>query len=394
MRTLDRYILIQILKPLSLSLGVVLVALLLERMLRLMDLLVNKGGPLGLVLKMMVNLVPHYLGMALPAAFFLSVLFVISRLGGDSEIEAMQGCGVSARRLIGPVLALGLALTAFSVLLFGYMQPYARYAYRSVFYIVTHAAWDAQLEEGAFLSTDRKLTMMAQKVEGGGTQLARVFVSQEAADGTQTTTTAREGTLSRGGDGYRLRLKDGVQIQAAAGQSNAKVTAFEEFTIVLDLEKQIEPFRERGGNEREMTLLELWRARNGAAGVKPTRIQAELNGRVARIASVAFLPLLALPLGLASRRQRRSYGVLVAALVLIAYHHTLQYGETLVDEGRVGPLVGLWGPFAVFAGLSAYLFYLVGARPGSNPLAVVIERIEGAGDAMRGLLLRLRQGPA
>ena len=48
---LDRYLLIETIRPLTVGLGIVLSALLLERMLRLFDLLVNKGGPLVLVLK-------------------------------------------------------------------------------------------------------------------------------------------------------------------------------------------------------------------------------------------------------------------------------------------------------------------------------------------------------
>src|SRR5690606_23312485 len=68
MRLIDRYLLGTTLRPLAISLVVVLAALLLERILRLFSLLVDRRGPIGLVLEMAANLIPHYLGLALPAA--------------------------------------------------------------------------------------------------------------------------------------------------------------------------------------------------------------------------------------------------------------------------------------------------------------------------------------
>lgn len=368
----------QIMRPMIFSLSVVLAALLLERMLRLLDLLVNKGGPLGLVVKMVVNLVPHYLGMALPAAFFLSVLLAVSRLGGDSELEALQGCGLSLRRLVTPIFVFAVFLTIFTGFLFGVFQPYARYAYRAVLYVVTHAAWDAQLEEGAFLSGDGRLTIMAERVDGGGASLRQVFVNQDQGAGGGIATTAREGRLLRDVDGYRLQLKDGVQVKTSPADPNGKIVTFKELALTVDLDSHIAPFRERGDSEREMTLRELWHARKADSGssVPISRLSAEMHGRMARTLTVVFLPLLALPLGLASRRQRRSHGILLAAIILIVYHHSLQFGENMVDSGKVGPFFGIWLPFLLFSSFSVWIYMQVGAKPGNNPLSSIIDWLE------------------
>ena len=74
MTRIDRYVLERTLTPLVATVSIALVALLLERMVRLMELLVNQGGPLFLVLKMISNLIPHYLGIALPAALFVGIM--------------------------------------------------------------------------------------------------------------------------------------------------------------------------------------------------------------------------------------------------------------------------------------------------------------------------------
>ena len=60
--------------------GVTLIALLLERILRLLDMLAASNDRFGFVAQLAVNLVPHYLGLTLPAAFFLALMVVVNRM--------------------------------------------------------------------------------------------------------------------------------------------------------------------------------------------------------------------------------------------------------------------------------------------------------------------------
>src|ERR1043165_6111047 len=92
---LDRYVLARTLMPLSAALLIALLALLLERMVRIMDMLVNQGGPIVLVLKLLANLAPHYLGVALPLALFLGVMIAATRLSADGELDGLQSAGIS-----------------------------------------------------------------------------------------------------------------------------------------------------------------------------------------------------------------------------------------------------------------------------------------------------------
>ena len=56
---LDRYIVRQVLGPLIMTLSIAAMLLLLERMLRLFDFVVNQGGPVEVVFRMLGSLVPH-----------------------------------------------------------------------------------------------------------------------------------------------------------------------------------------------------------------------------------------------------------------------------------------------------------------------------------------------
>src|SRR3546814_16461338 len=84
----DRYLLGQLLRPMALSLAFVLVALRMERVLRLVDLIANEGGPFGAIMTLAATLLPHSLGLAPPASFFLSVRLLDSRLAAAGDIRA------------------------------------------------------------------------------------------------------------------------------------------------------------------------------------------------------------------------------------------------------------------------------------------------------------------
>lgn len=378
--TFERYLLRRSLTPLLIGTIVVLIALLLERLLRLLDLLVNKGSPFGLILRLLLNLIPHYIGIALPAAFFLAVLVAVNRMSADSELDAAQSFGIGPQRMVAPLLGLGVILLAIMIVVTGYIQPYSRYAYRALIYAITHATLRYGLEEGVFIHTEGGLTLMAEDISNRGSRLQRIFVYQQRPDGRSATTTAAEGILVGSDNDLRptLRVHDGVQFFT---DKNGRLGAlsFDQFNWPLDLSSELSPFRWRGGNERELTLTELWqRINTGANDPKLADMRAEFHGRLVRSLSVIFLPFLAIPLGQAGRRGRRAYGFVIGLIILASYNNLLRFGEALADDGIVSPWLGLWVPLGGLVALSLGLFYWAAYRSARLPPDVLVQQVEAA----------------
>ncbi|WP_207477009.1 LptF/LptG family permease [Arenibaculum pallidiluteum] len=395
MRLIDRYILLQTAKPLGISLILVLAALILERILRLFDLLAQQGKEFGQIFNMAANLVPHYLGLALPAAFFISIFLVAARFSEDNELDVLRGCGLSIRRFSRPLLGLAVLLALFSITLYGYVQPYSRYAYRAILYAATSAAWDASVTTGTFIEAGDGYTVHADRWDSTGTWLEHVFVHQTEPGGTEVTTTARRGVLQRSPDGQHiaLTLQDAVQIRTPPGGSGA-VLAFENLQVGRPFSQNIPSFRDRGDNERELTMDELrseWR--NPASPVPHSRLRSEFDARLVRAASILFLPMLAVPMGMAAKRNFRWQGIAVAAVILLLYHHTIQFGESLADLGRVNPLLGLWLPFAIFASGCLGLHFTAERRPGTDPFGAAFAAVDAAARWIGQVVPRWRPRP-
>jgi lipopolysaccharide export system permease protein len=141
------------------------------------------------------------------------------------------------------------------------------------------------------------------------------------------------------------------------------------------------PLAARGESVRELTLPELWRDMHlEKDAAKPA---AEFHGRLARALIFPFLPLLALPLGMASKRGRRAPGVVFGTLALLAVDHALQLGTSLGQAGRLPAAAAVWTPFVVFAVMSLWIFRSSLAWPGDNPVLRAVMAVEGLIDRTR-----------
>lgn len=371
---IDRYIAVRTLRPFILSVSVVLIALLLERVLRLFDLLALKGGPYSVVIELAANLVPYYLGLALPAAFFLSVFLAIAGMGDDNELDALLASGWSITRMSRAFFAIGVLFAILNLFLFGFLQPYTRYGYEALLYTATNAAWDAHVQPATFIDARQGLTLSADSVDISGRTLTGVFVRKKTPNGEQVTT-APSGylVLSDKGTQINLYLENGTTLENREG-GRPYVIHFNGLKSAVNLIRGQRPFRARGDSERELTLFELRRELHDPKNtISPRRLASEFQGRIVRTLSLPILPLVAVPLAMAAKRRRRTSGMIIAALLLLAYHHILQLGESLADIGRVPAIPALWVPFVFFTAFGIWLFRNSRERPGDNPMTHAVD---------------------
>lgn len=356
--TLDRYILRQILVSSAAMLGIALCALLLERLIRLLDLSVNPDRVMGYVSQMMVSLIPHYLGLALPLAFFLGVLLTFNRLSRDNELAVMTAAGRGLVRIVAPAMGLALILTAVAAVTFSYLQPLARYSYRALVHAVEHASLSAAVEGRTFVHIDG-MTFIAEDASPGGRHLSNVFVYEQAEDGRSLVTTAQDATLIKAPDRPQsvLVLDQGQRTEFRTLRDGLDNLTFDAFHWPL-VRSSDERFRARGKDEREMTLWELWnRATPLPAKVSVDEARSELHARLVGILTILVLPLLAVPLAVGGGRGGQSYGIALGLLLLVFYNKVVTFGEAMASDGHIAPWVGLWLPFGVFTAGGAYLFY-------------------------------------
>jgi len=390
MLTADFYILRRIFGPLLATVLIALLILLLERMLRLLDLAFNSSNAFSILFQMLGNLIPHYMGMALPVAFFVGILVAFNRMSKDSELDVFQAAGIGLVRAWRPVLLLAIVLSLLSFVVTGYLQPLGRYAYRSLVSFVTQSSVTAGLEAGAFVHLN-DMTILVSRMAADRQQFENIFIHKTEDDGVTVDFTARAAALARVGQGEApvISLADGIRVTTPTDDSPAVLT-FEQFQTPLG--KRNSGFRRRGDDERELTFDELLRALSKPwQGISEHEISSEFHGRLARVLSILFLPCLAIPLSISGSRHRRSSGIAVGLIILVAYNDILQFGGTHTEIGNVTAALGIWLPFGVFALGSTILFYRASFRIWEDPLGGLNLGLDRLGGLVISLLARTRR---
>ncbi len=380
--------------PLGAALSIGLLMLLAERLVRLLDTTLGKQNSFSVVFEMLAYLVPHYLGTAIPAALFLGLLFGFSNLSKNQELDAMMAAGFGLHRLARSVVILSLIFAAISVFVFGWAQPYARYAYRSVVFEVQNVEAFFLAEEGVFMQAGAR-TFILDQLNRTNNTFQKVFVFEEKEHSETETLTARNGTLVSVVDDPRpiLRLQDGVRL-VAKPQQNGKQTIYSTSAGVFDrldtpLGKSTRSFfRSRGADERELTLRELLQGRIAGSPAIPERaVRSEFHHRLVSMFILPILPFLALPFATGRARSFRGYRIGIALVLVVAFHEIVEQGAVATKSNGVSPWLTLWLPVACLTAFSLWrfhraAFYIQGSS-GENWLGVINDAVASAWSRIR-----------
>ena len=361
MHLIDRYILRAVATPLILALCVAGMLLLLEHMLRLFDFVLAEQGPVDVVWRMLANLVPHYLGLALPLGAFLGVMLAFRNLSMSSELDALSSSGASFGRLMRPVYGLMLVLMALDFLLVSYIQPYARYKYQQIRFDVTSGALGIKIPAGEFIDITDDVTIRLGEINSATRDARDIFLERRTRDGGKTVITARYGAISTTPEitSLLLKLQDGRQVIVNALGDRIQALNFETFDLEVDL-PAIGVFRARGTDEREATfgeIVSLLRRESPQTSDVYYEYAAGLHWRILHPLTFLVLPILAVAMGVTGRRRASNLKPVVGVAIMIVYHEVVEeWGKVVAGNGELSPLISMWGIFVFFAMLSAFLY--------------------------------------
>ncbi|HYD38451.1 MAG TPA: LPS export ABC transporter permease LptF [Allosphingosinicella sp.] len=392
---IDRYIARLILMPLLATLALASMLLVLDKMLRLFDFVVSEGGPVGVVWRMLANLVPEYLALGIPLGLLLGTLLAFRKLALSSELDSLKAAGLSYTRLLRVPYLFAVALMALNVAIVGFVQPVARYGYQQLRFDLRSGALGASIKVGEFTNLGKRMTLRVEASEDKGRLLHGVFVRAETRDGRTIAVTADHGTFlaTDDPDVILLRLSNGRLVHNSPSYKAPRVLSFRIQDLPVDL-PAVARFRGRGrGEEQEMTIPELFRT-GGAAAVPPaTRnaVRANFHYRVTEIVMMLLMPLLAVALAVPPKRSSSGLGIFLAIILVVAYHKINQYAEEMSALGRIDPLIALWTPFLLFAALILWMYWTLAYKPGGQPIGALERGFAKLGKGF-GRLLRLGGG--
>lgn len=387
----DRYLARLILVPLVACLTIAAMLLLLDKMLKLFDFVMNEGGPVSVVWQMLGNLIPEYLSLGIPIGVMLGILLAFRQLAMSSELDALRAVGVSYNRLLRvPMLfAAVFALINFGIV--GFLQPYSKYAYEGLQFELRSGALGASIKVGEFAKLGKTMTLRVEESRDHGRDLRGLFVHTAGRNGQTVAVTAERGTFlsTDDPDVILLRLHNGTMVHNARSFVVPRVLSFKQQDLPVNL-PAIGSFRARGDENGELTLPELARVGAAATTTRATHDQsvATLNRRIVLCLVMFVLPFLSVALAVPPKRSTSALGVFLSIVMLVTFHKTSQYGESMGGLGVVDPVLAQWLPFAGFTALSLWMYHVLAFRPGGQPIGALDHWFAKVSGFVAGLLRR------
>ncbi len=373
---IDRYLARSIAVPLIGSLVLAAMLLVLDKMLRLFQYVVDAGGPVSVVWRMLANLLPEYLALGIPIGLMLGILLAFRKFALSSELDALRGIGVSYRRLLRVPYFYAVPLAIINLAIVGYVEPYTEYRYESLRFELNSGALGAAIKVGEFNQLGKHLTLRIDRSENKGTQLHGIFVQSDQPNGTSVAATARQGRFlsTDDPDTILFRLEKGRLIQDSPRFASPRTLAFDSYDLPVAL-PVIDQFRRRGGSESdELYLHELWRIGYGGGATtlhQKLEAQSRLNFRLVEVFMMLMLPLLAVALAVPPKRSSSSLGIFLGILIIVAYHKVNQYAAQAGTNGQVNPTLALWVPLVILSALIFWMYHVLAHKPGGQPIGAL-----------------------
>lgn len=361
--TLRRYFLREVAVPFLLGIGVFTFILLIARMLKLVELVVNRAVPIFEIVKLFAYILPTFLEVTVPMALLLAVLLCFSRLSADSEIVALKTSGISLYQMIVPVAGFTLLVTLLALLLAVYARPWGNSNLKASLYEIAKTRASAGLRERVFNDDFAGLVIYVEHVEPPGDRLEGILIADARDPNQRNTVLAKNGFLVGNEEAHSvtLRLLDGSIHTFLPGEKSYHKTDFTTYDVSLNLAVALAKFSQREKDAQEMTLTELRRAiaDRSAAGRSINAELVELHRKFSLPFACLVFGLVGVPLGVQPVRAVRSRSFSVSLALIFVYYLMLTAGEALAEKGRLPAIVALWIPNVVFGSLGIALFVAV-----------------------------------
>lgn len=359
MRIVDRYVLRELLVPFFLGLAVFTCVLLILRILKLTEMVVNRGVPLLQSLKLFSYILPAFLEVTVPMALILAILVAFGRLSSDSEIIALQASGIGLYRLMLPVGAFALGIAVLTLGLSLYVRPWGNHLLRTGLYELVKSRVSAGIRPKVFNDDFAGLVLYVDRITPPGDSLHGILISDTRDPNAHNTVYARLGIVipSEETQTLTLRLLEGGIYSASPRGTGYQATRFSAYDINLDLGVALAKLRPREKEPTEMTLDEL----RETITKKKAADQATFTERVEfhRKFSIPFACLvfaaLGVPLGIRPTRSVHSRGFSVSLVLIFVYYLFLTLGQSLGERGTLAPALALWLPNLCLSAVAAWL---------------------------------------
>lgn len=389
-KTINRYIFSESLLYFTVSLLSFTALILVARILRFTNLIVNKGVQVEQIAMVFLAVIPTFLEVALPMSALLGVLLAFGRLSADSEIVVLRASGLSLTQLIKPVFIFALLCTLLCYGVTSELRPWGYRQLSQTLFEIARSKSSAGLETGMFNKLG-ELVLYADEVDHHTGKLKNALIDDKRNPERRQIVFARSGNILSDASArtITIELYDGIIHEEFRNRYN--LTQFTTNRLTMNPDEIYNPDAQKGTSKlyREMGGIELQNYTSSLQSQikelskldEPTkkqvleleeliktflRAKVDIGRRISMPFAAFLLSLIAMPLGIQPPRMQKTWGsslsIATAMITFVLYYALISIGVALAESDKIHPLVGLWTPNLIVAIVTLFLLKQMGSE--------------------------------
>jgi lipopolysaccharide export system permease protein len=358
---ISRTVFVEMLPPFGLNLFFFSFIFLVTKILDITNMVVNYQVNLGAFLLLLLYSMPFFLAFITPMSVMMAILLTFLRMSGDNEIVALKACGMSLHRFLVPVGFFCLLGWMLTTVIAAAALPWGNRSYFKLSADLAKKHIDAVIKERTFIDNFDGLMLYVTKIDMQDKSLKDVFIEDQRNRSMSNIIVAPAGRLIPDVEQQhiRLRLFNGSINQVGLSDQTAHIIAFETYEMKLDLKQALSGKTRDHKSIEEMTIWELKQLIQTAPQSDKIYYKAQMkyHEKFALPFACFTLGLLAIPLGMQSRRGKRSAGAIIGIILFLTYYMLLSVGWSFGESGTLPPVVGMWAPNMLMGAIGIGLYW-------------------------------------
>ncbi|MCX8727055.1 LPS export ABC transporter permease LptF [Gilliamella sp. B2838] len=329
-----RYLVKETLKTQGAILFILLLIFFSQKLIRILSSAIEGNIPRDLIMPLLVLGISNMADLILPLSLFLGILVTFGRLYSDSEMVAMQACGVKKNltyQVVFFLCILTCALTSINCLWFG---PWSSLKQDQLIENAKINPSLAGLLAGQFQQTpDGNSVIYINSVNNNA--LDKVFIAQINPKNNQRPSIiiANKGKTGHDDEGNQIiTLEDANRYEGTAQLKDFRISNFHNYLGIIK-PKELDSIDDEKTDVQQLSLTNLIQT-------KTLKAEAEFYWRLTLIISVPLMAFLVIPLSVSNPRQGRLAQILPALLLYLIYFLLASSIKANAGKGRLDP--ALW----------------------------------------------------
>ena len=352
----------EIVTPTFMGVFLFTIVVLIGRILRLAEMVLNKGVPIGDIALLFLYTMSSFLMLTLPFSFLMGILIAFGRLSADSEIVALKASGIRLGQMMRPTLVVATGVAIITALLSLWLAPASNNAFRKKLFDIASSRASTSIQAQVFNSEFDNIVLYASAIEDNTGRMSGVFISDERLDSDPSIIAAAKGRIISDPEAQILTLhleKGSVHRETVAdGESAYQVIAFNSYDINLDIGGNLLKRDPRRKKLNQLTGKDLLVARDTAEDRNKWMLYSvEFLDRILLPLTPFLFALLGVPLGIQSSRSGRGGGFAVGLAIFMVYYLVYSLNKTLTLDLGITPYTMLI-PMFIFLFGGGYIYTL------------------------------------